>query len=61
MRIMLSWAFIFLLLAVVAGFLGFGGIALLSAEIARLLCVAFVLLFILACFIHVLRGKMPPI
>lgn len=58
---MLSWAFMFLILALVAGFLGFGGLAMMSIEIARLLCVAFVFLFILACFIHVLRGRMPPV
>jgi uncharacterized membrane protein YtjA (UPF0391 family) len=51
----------FLVLALIAGFLGFGGVALLSVEIARLLCIAFVFLFVIACFIHVLRGKMPPV
>lgn len=58
---MLNWAFMFLVLAIVAGLFGFGGIAAFSVEIARLLCMAFVFLFILACFIHVMRGKTPPV
>ena len=34
---MLQWALSFLILALVAGFLGFGGIAVVSIELARLL------------------------
>jgi uncharacterized membrane protein YtjA (UPF0391 family) len=51
----------FLILALVAGFLGFGGIALVSIEIARLLFGVFLILFLLAAAIHVMQGKAPPI
>jgi uncharacterized membrane protein YtjA (UPF0391 family) len=58
---MLQWAVSFLVLAIVAAFLGFGGIALLSVDIARLLFVAFLVLFIIAAAAHAFRGKAPPI
>jgi uncharacterized membrane protein YtjA (UPF0391 family) len=58
---MLHWALSFLILALVAGFLGFGGIAVVSIEIARLLFGVFLILFLLAAAIHVMQGKAPPI
>jgi uncharacterized membrane protein YtjA (UPF0391 family) len=57
---MLSWAFSFLLLAIIAGFLGFGGVAVISVEIARVLFVLFLVLFAAATLVHVLRGGAPP-
>jgi uncharacterized membrane protein YtjA (UPF0391 family) len=60
-NIMLRWAITFLVLALIAAFLGFGGIAALSAEIGRLLFIVFILLFIIAALMHVLRGKAPPV
>lgn len=59
---MLQWAVTFLILAIVAGLLGFGGIALLSVDIARILCMAFIILFIISFFLHLRGGgKMPPV
>lgn len=58
---MLHWALSFLILALVAGFLGFGGIAIVSIEIARLLFGVFLILFLLAAAIHVMQGKAPPV
>ena len=58
---MLSWAFSFLILAIVAGFLGFGGVALISTEIAKILFVLFLILFVIAAFGHAFRGRMPRI
>ena len=57
---MLHWALSFLILALVAGFLGFGGIAVLSVEIARLLFGIFLILFLVSATVHVLQGKSPP-
>ena len=57
---MLRWAFSFLILALVAGFLGFGGVAIMSIEIARLLFIVFLVLFAIACFMHIVKGKAPP-
>jgi uncharacterized membrane protein YtjA (UPF0391 family) len=57
---MLGWALSFLMLALVAGFLGFGGVAIVSIEIARMLFGIFLFLFLLTVIIHVIQGKSPP-
>lgn len=57
---MLQWAFTFLVLALVAAFLGFGGVAAISIEIARILFVVFIVLFIVAAVVHAMRGRAPP-
>ena len=57
---MLQWALSFLILALVAGFLGFGGVAVMSIEIARMLFGVFIFLFVVTVIIHALRGKSPP-
>lgn len=57
---MLSWALSFLILALVAGFLGFGGVAVISIEIARILFGVFIVLFLIAAVAHLLTGKTPP-
>lgn len=57
---MLHWALTFLLLAIFAGLLGFTNIAALSVEIAQLLFVVFLVLFLIAVTINALRGKTPP-
>lgn len=58
---MLRAALGFLILAVVAGFLGLGGIAAISTEIARILVIVFLILFALAMVGYALRGKAPPV
>lgn len=58
---MLSWALSFLILALVAGFLGFGGLAIVSIEIARILFGVFIVLFLVATVAHLLTGKTPPV
>ncbi len=58
---MLRYAIVFLILALVAALFGFGGVAAVSMDIARLLCMVFVVLFIVAFAMHALRGKAPPI
>jgi uncharacterized membrane protein YtjA (UPF0391 family) len=45
---LLSWVVIFLLVAIVAGFFGFGGVAQESAWIAKVLFFIFLVLFIVA-------------
>ena len=57
---MLQWALSFLILAIVAAFLGFGGVAALSIEIARILFGVFIFLFLLTLAVYALRGKAPP-
>jgi uncharacterized membrane protein YtjA (UPF0391 family) len=45
---MLSWAFLFLILALIAGALGMSGIAAVSSEIAWILFVVFMILFVVS-------------
>lgn len=57
---MLRWALSFLILALIAGFLGFGGLAVVSIEIARLLFGVFLFLFLLTAVIYAVQGRAPP-
>ena len=52
---MLYWALVFLVIALAAGVLGFGGVAILSAGIAKILFVIFLVLFLLSLVTHASR------
>ena len=52
---MLYWALIFLLSAIVAGALGFGGVAGASAGIAQILFVVFLVLLVGSLIMHFMR------
>jgi uncharacterized membrane protein YtjA (UPF0391 family) len=52
---MLRWALFFFVVALIAGVLGFTGIALASAGIAKVLFYVFVILFVLSLLGHVAR------
>ena len=54
---MLYWALVFLVVALVAGVLGFGGVTVLSVEIARLLFFVFLVLFVVSLVAGLLRGR----
>jgi uncharacterized membrane protein YtjA (UPF0391 family) len=54
---LLDWAFIFLILALIAGVLGFGGLAGESMGIAKILFVVFLVIFIISFFF---RGRNTP-
>jgi uncharacterized membrane protein YtjA (UPF0391 family) len=56
---MLGMAITFLLVAIIAGVLGLGGVAVLAADIAQLLFIVFIALFIVTAIIHAFRGKGP--
>ncbi len=56
---MLGWALSFLLLALVAGLLGFFALAGLAATIAKLLLLVFVVLLLVSAFSGALRGRPP--
>jgi uncharacterized membrane protein YtjA (UPF0391 family) len=58
---MLQWAVTFLVIALIAAIFGFGGIAVASIEIARIIFGVFILLFLIAAVMHALRGKAPPL
>jgi uncharacterized membrane protein YtjA (UPF0391 family) len=56
---MLGWAVTFLVVAIIAAALGFGGIAGASAGIAQMLFYIFILLFVGAMVARALRCKPP--
>ena len=58
---MLGWALTFLVLALLAGLLGFGGVASTSLWIAQVLCFVFLLVFAVSLVVHLVRGRAPPI
>jgi uncharacterized membrane protein YtjA (UPF0391 family) len=47
---MLRWAILFLIVAIIAGVFGFPGITVAATDIARLLFVVFLVLFVIALF-----------
>ena len=57
---MLNMAVLFLILALVAGVLGFGGIAAISIELARILFAIFIILFLVTAVIYLVTGRTPP-
>jgi uncharacterized membrane protein YtjA (UPF0391 family) len=54
---MLSWVVTFLIVALIAGILGFGGIAGLSIEIAKTIFFIAVLLFLVSAVVGLARGR----
>lgn len=54
---MLRWAFIFLIVALAAAILGFGGVAGAAAGVAKILFFVFLLLFIVGLLVHLVRGR----
>jgi uncharacterized membrane protein YtjA (UPF0391 family) len=59
---MLQWAIAFLVLALIAGVLGFGGVAAVSVEFAKILFVVFLIMFIVAAiFGYRGRGRTGPL
>ncbi len=49
---MLYWTIVFLIVAIIAGILGFGGIDFAAAGIARILFFFFLIIFVLSLFRH---------
>ncbi len=52
---MLYYALVFLLVSIVAAIFGFGGIAIASAGIAKILFFVFIVLFLVSLITHVSR------
>ena len=55
--IMLSWVVTFLIVALIAGILGFGGIAGASVEIAKTIFFIAVVLFLISAVVGLARGR----
>lgn len=56
---MLNWIVTFFILAVLAAFLGFGGLAGTFAGVAQLIAVAFVALFVISLVVGAVSGRKP--
>jgi uncharacterized membrane protein YtjA (UPF0391 family) len=54
---MLSWVVTFLIVALIAGILGFGGIAGASIEIAKIIFFVALLLFLISAVVGLARGR----
>jgi uncharacterized membrane protein YtjA (UPF0391 family) len=55
--IMLGWVITFLVIALIAGLLGFGGIAGASIEIAKIIFFIAIVLFLVSAVAHIARGR----
>ena len=54
---MLYWALIFFIVALVAGALGFGGLAEASSSIAQILFYLFLVLFVISLIVGLVRRR----
>ncbi|KPF98060.1 hypothetical protein IP86_12745 [Rhodopseudomonas sp. AAP120] len=56
-HVMLGWVVTFLIVALVAGLLGFGGIAGASIEIAKIIFFIAIVLFLISAVVGLVRGR----
>jgi len=59
--IMLGWAITFLIVALVAAVLGFGGIADFAVDIARIIFFVAIILFAISAIVALIRGRSPTV
>ena len=57
---MINWIITFFILAILAAFFGFGGMAASFASVAKLLTVVFVVLFLGGLVYSLVSGRKPP-
>jgi uncharacterized membrane protein YtjA (UPF0391 family) len=58
---MLGWAVTFLIIALIAAVLGFGGIAGFAVELAKIVFVVAIVLFVISAIFGFVRGRSPTI
>ncbi len=56
---MLGWALTFLIIALIAAVLGFGGIAGFAVEIAKIIFFVAIVLFLISAIVGLVRGRSP--
>jgi uncharacterized membrane protein YtjA (UPF0391 family) len=56
---MFGWAITFLIVALIAAVLGFGGIAASAVEIAKIIFFVAIVLFVISAVIGLVRGRAP--
>jgi uncharacterized membrane protein YtjA (UPF0391 family) len=59
--VVLYWALVFFIIAIVAGLLGFGGIAVAASSIAQTLFYIFLVIFLVTLIMGLMRRRSPPI
>jgi uncharacterized membrane protein YtjA (UPF0391 family) len=59
--VMLGWAITFLIVALIAALLGFGGIAGTAVEIAKLIFFVAIILFAISAVVALVRGRTPTV
>jgi len=57
---MIGWAVTFLIIALIAGLLGFGGIAIVSVEFAKIIFFVAIILFLVSAIFGFARGRSSP-
>jgi uncharacterized membrane protein YtjA (UPF0391 family) len=58
---MLGWALTFLVVALIAAVLGFGGIAGFAVEIAKIIFFVAIILFVVSAIVGLIRGRTPTV
>jgi uncharacterized membrane protein YtjA (UPF0391 family) len=58
---MLGWALTFLIVALIAAVLGFGGLAGVAIEIAKIVFFVAIILFVISAIFGLIRGRAPPV
>jgi uncharacterized membrane protein YtjA (UPF0391 family) len=58
---MLGWAMTFLIVALIAAVLGFGGIAGFAVEIAKIIFFVAIILFVISAIFGLMRGRSPTV
>jgi len=58
---MLGWALTFLVIALIAAILGFGGIAGFAVEIAKIIFFVAIILFVISAVVGLFRGRSPTV
>ncbi len=56
---MFGWALTFLIVALIAAVLGFGGIAAFAVDIAKIVFFVAIVLFVISAVIGLVRGRSP--
>lgn len=57
---MLGWALTFLIVAIIAAVLGFGGVAAVSVEIAKIIFFVAIALFVIVLIANLITGRRRP-
>ena len=58
---MISWAITFLVVALIAAVLGFGGIAGTAVSIAKIIFFVAIVLFLISAIVGMMRGRSPTV